>query len=186
MMALRRVQNDLAALHARGRRIPVLLTLSAETLGHPRNRAGYFASVRDIPEAARRLLFIEAHASPQLVAVAAQCVREADARLALRCALNASGMRALRQVGASLVIANAESFPTLTKVLLDALDQFAEQAALCGLECALSGVRSESVAIAAVTAGFRFIAGPVVSAPLALLSEALRFHPADLYEADGR
>jgi hypothetical protein len=184
LAVLNRIHRDLAALAQKGRRIPVIAPVDADTIANNKNRTVYLSVLRAIPVAIRRLLVIEAPAdqiAEQGLSSLAAELRTLGVALALSATLDFEAMHEAKRLGAKFAMCNVVLVDEMQESALGQLERFAARAAACGLECGIVGAHTKSIVVAAVTAGFRFVSGRALNATVSSLEDVLRHSPRDIF-----
>lgn len=183
---IRAVGADLLELVDSGRRLPVTIALRHTSLCAATQRAELHRALAETPPALRKLITLEICA-PQEVFWTYACKAFFEATHPLGVGWSAAvelertnaiprGAAQLRSVGALLAGRPGEDAQSMRLMAA-----FGARARELGLICAAYGLESRALVLAAIGAGFRFLAGPAIHADITHLKNAVKFKPLDLY-----
>ena len=180
------VQTTLRELHANRFRFAAYSLVHFETLASTRHRLRYAEACKRLEAEMQRYFCLEMVGVPigvpsaRLFEIAAACRSQCQS-LSLRTDLRFGGFDAVRDAGIRAVGIDLARDPRPESQLMLDLSLFAERAEKHGLVTYAHGVRSRSLALAAVTAGFAFLDGEPVLSLRDWPGHLVRFGLADLY-----
>jgi hypothetical protein len=184
--AISKCVNDLSALSASGRRLPLLSQIHYGTVDNARRRAFIQGTVRDIAPEFRKLMSVEIVGCPinglnfGLSSFIAS-LRSYGVRVALRVDARWPDFLVAERAGVQIVTMDTFDNEAPESERMIGFEIFAARAANAKLEAAMWGLASRSLVVAAASAGIRYLAGGAVAPEITSLSHAVRFSPVDLY-----
>lgn len=182
--ALRCAQAELGRLSAAGRGIPVWLSLEPDAVSDVGRRNAFRQALQETPLELRPRFVVEIPAEASGAHALAESVRSMRMATALRCQIAGQDADRIRRLGPQVLSVDVSGWEA-SGLILAALERFAATAASWRAEACLFGASSLSMATAAATSGFRFLAGPAIHTPVESLDDVVRFAPRDLF-ARGR
>jgi hypothetical protein len=187
LQALSRISADVAALSARGRRLPIICPIHYSSISLEARRSWLLHTLREVAPTLRRLLTLEvvrpdgALWTNSLYDFVAQ-LRGSGVELAACLPLDRAADIPLIADCAKAINTQAPRTGITEKRCIELLGDFAARAQKSKLECGVYGLGTRSLVVAASAAGFRFLAGEAIQGALETPSAATRFEPLDLYK----
>jgi hypothetical protein len=185
-IALARCAHDLADLSNSGRRLPILAPIHYGTIVNNRRRTYFLDRLKNIAVERRKLISFELGRCPQDgltlgLTNAIALMRSYGAHLAIRVGPDWRDLRPVERSGFVMATVDTSHSRLPEAARIPAFEKFAERTRAAKLDCAVWGLNTRSMVIAAAAAGIRHLAGSAIAPEVRSLSHALRFSPVDLY-----
>jgi hypothetical protein len=185
-LVLDRVIADLSALHRQDRRLLISFPIHFESVSTPTRRSAILERWRSLPAECRKLGVFELLGAPdgvpqgRLSEIANHLKMESRGTL-MRLPLATATFRNISDTGILAVGAELGAHPGSEERLMAAFRDFVANAEKARLAAYIHGLRSFSLTIGAIGAGFAYVDGDPVSSISERPEEAYRFGLEDLY-----
>jgi len=185
---LDRVLEDLSKVAQAGRRLLLALPVHFNTIAAASRRLEYLNECRRLPPGVAKLLLFEIVGAPSGVPQSrilelATALRTQSRAVLFRTPIWSSGWGELSQAGILAVGADLSRENAPEATLMERFVKFAETADAKRLGCYLHGLRSLSLTVSAVGAGFHYLSGQPIADLADAPPDAHHFSLADLYDA---
>lgn len=183
-LVLRRTIRDLASGLQERRPTVVIVPVHYLTVSRPAISSDYIRLAHTVPEQARPFLVWEVLDAPvgawglQMFPILSRLKRLGRA-IILRVGLEPQGLKEIATMGVHAVGLNLDHHQDLEVSLLRKIERFATLAEKAGLQSYINGVRSLSIANAAIAAGFDYLSGQTLARPV---ESPMGIVPTDLYD----
>lgn len=191
LLVLDHVIGDLLALQKQGRRLLISFPVHFESVSSGSRRNEVLSRWRSLPPEYRKLGVIEIAGAP--VGVPQGRIAEIVAHLRLECrgvlartGLTAPTLGNFTDTGLTAIGAEIGGWGQSEERLMSAFEGFVVNATKARLSTYICGLRSFSLTIAAIGAGFNYVSGDPISSIGDKPSEAYRMNLADLYQMKTR
>jgi hypothetical protein len=183
---LEQITKDLQRLHRIQRRVLMACPLHAAVLSGPHTRERFLKAYCPFPEPVRRDIIFEligqwhgmkVRQMSDLIAHVKPFCREVTARVDL----DWTHFELFRDSGIKTVAVNLSGYEESETVLIPRLNRFAEHAEWEGLQRLAHGLVSNSLAVAALGAGFSLVEGRAIHDAVDSPEHIFRFDVADLF-----
>lgn len=186
VMILRRAIWTHQQLQQQGKRLLLACCVHFETLTNGKSRTAYFQLLRTAPESLRGDMVFEIVGLPKGVPLnrlseIVSTVRPWCRASHLQVGLDDTQFKAYRDAGFATIGADVTTNPAAEATLIKAMNLFVEKADNAGFRTFIRGLKTKSLTMAAVGAGFDYIDGEAVFAAIDTLGQAYKFNPKDLF-----
>jgi hypothetical protein len=186
LLVMERVIADLAALHRQGRRLVISFPVHFESVSTTTRRSSLIARWRALPMECRRLAVFEVVGAPDgipqgRVAEIANHLRLESRGVLVRVPLQTPSFRNFSDTGILAVGTDVAGATSSEERLMAAFRDFVANAERARLAAYAHGLRSFSLTIGAIGAGFAYVNGDPVSSISEQPEDAYRFGLEDLY-----
>ena len=184
---IEKVAADLSSAFAEGRKHLIAIPVHFDTISTFAGRVEYLNRLRSLPPAVMKLVLFEIVDPPdgvpqsRVLEISAALTARSRA-LIYRTSIWSSNWGDLTQARIAAVGADLSREHAPETSLIERFVKFAEAADKRKVSCYLHGVRSLSLTVAAVGAGFHYLSGPPIENLVDAPPDAHRFNLANLYD----